>query len=157
MEQENNGFFKKSAWKAILFSIAALILGEAILGWQYNRLEQQRIPQLEEKIERQNQELQEQKAEDVLRLFLAVRIDGDEDRAMRYVTEQTAEQLAQGTFALVGDFKDYEIQSKKPIGENEFRFLVALFSQNGQLSQLELIQVKKILDEYYIDSVRLAG
>ena len=32
-----------------------------------------------------------------------------------------------------------------------------LFSQNGQLLQLELIQVKKILNEYYIDSVRLAG
>lgn len=157
MEQEKNKIFKKGALKAILFSFALLLLGEALLGWQYNRLEQKRIPELEQKIAKQNQEIQEQKAEDTLRLFLNTRINSEEGKTQRYLTERAALDKEQGDFLLFEDIGDYEIQKKDLIEENEFRFLIQTFSKTDKFLQLELITVKEILGEYYIDSLRLAG
>lgn len=157
MKQEKDKIFKKGALKAILFSVALLLLGEALLGWQYNRLEQKRIPELEQKIATQNQEIQKQKAEDVLNGFLNARINNKENRVLRYLTERAMFDREQGDFELFGSLKDYEIQNKESIGENEFRFMIQVFSNTDQLLQLELIGVKEILGEYYIDSLQLAG
>lgn len=157
MEQEKNKIFKKGALKAILFSVVLLLLGEALLGWQYNRLEQKRIPELEQKIAIQNLEIQEQKAEDALRLFLDARINNEENKILRYLTERAMFDSEQGDFELFGNLGDYEIQNKESIGENEFRFMVQVFSKTDRLLQLELIGVNEILGKYYIDSLQLAG
>ena len=57
---------KKGVLKAMSVALVAAILGIAVLGWQYNRLEKKQLPALEEKIERNS-------AQDVLRRFLETR------------------------------------------------------------------------------------
>lgn len=149
--------FSKDAWRAILLAIGLLIVGEAILGWQYNRLEQKRIPQLEAQVVSQQQELARQSATEVLRTFLDARVARNEAKARALFTEQAVEQEKEGLFSLLGQYASYQIEGSDAVSEGAYRFEVLLLGPNGSFPTPEIILVKKILDSYYIDSVVVGG
>lgn len=145
---------KNNPWRVILLAVLLLIAGELILVWQYRRLEEGRVSELEKRLEEQAQTIEERAAQETLRTFLEARVAGDENKASRYVTEQTMLQRQQGLFEFLG-IQDYAIQSKEKFGEGIFRFQVEI--TRDRLKQLELIELQKISDEYYVNSVQLAG
>ncbi len=145
---------KDSPWKALLFAVALLVVGELLLAWQYQRLEKGRLFQIEQKLEEQERTFEERAAQEVLEKFLETRVAGDEQRAPRYITEEAAFQGQQGLFEFFG-VQDYNIQSKEKLGEGIFRFQVEI--ARDRLKQIELIEMKKISEEYYVNSVQLAG
>jgi hypothetical protein len=106
------------------------------LGWQYRRLEKERLPVLEERME-------QNAAKTVLERFL-------ETGADRLLTERAMEQKRLGEYILP-DVETYKILKVDKLADGEYRFLV----QTGDL--IQLIKVIKILGEYYIDSIQLAG
>src|SRR3989304_1482573 len=111
MEESKNRFFDKGVWKAIVFAVVLLVVGELFLVWQYQRIEKGRLPKLEQKLQEQQQQIEQQTAENVLKEFLAARVAGDETRATRYITEEAALQRQRGLFEFSG-VQDYSIQSK---------------------------------------------
>lgn len=130
-------FDKKGILKAMTVALAAAILGIGILGWQYRRLEQERLPALEEKIEQNS-------AQDVLRRFL-------ETRANILLTERAVEQKNKGEFVLEDGVKYYEILEVAKLASETYRFRV----KAGDFTQV--ITLIKILGSYYIDSIETAG
>ncbi|HEY4509684.1 MAG TPA: hypothetical protein VJC15_01715 [Candidatus Paceibacterota bacterium] len=145
---------KNSALRAILFAVALLVLGEMALAWQYQRLEKGLLSDLEEKVQEQQQVMEERDAQGALEKFLEARVAGDEQKASRYVTEEAMQQLQQGLFEFSGA-QDYKILRKEKLGEGVFRFQVEI--TRDQTKQIELIELQKISDEYYVNSVQLAG
>lgn len=147
-------FLKDSPLRAILFAMALLVMGELLLAWQYQRLEKGRLAEIEQKLEEQERTMEERAAQEVLEKFLEARMTGDEQGASRYVTEEAALQREQGLFEFFG-VQDYKIQNKEKLGEGVFQFQVEI--TRDRLKQLELIELRKIADEYYVNSVQLAG
>jgi len=43
-EEHDSKTFRMGAWKAIVFAIVLLVVGELFLAWQYNRLEKRATP-----------------------------------------------------------------------------------------------------------------
>ena len=144
----------KSPWRAILFAVALLVVGEMLLAWQYQRLEKGRVADLEQKVQEQEHMMEARDAQGVLEKFLEARAAGDEQRASRHVTEEAMQQLQQELFEFSGA-QDYKILKKEKLGEGVFRFQVEI-TRDG-LKQLELIEVQKVSGEYYVNSVQLAG
>ena len=128
---------KKGVLKAMSVALVAAILGIAVLGWQYNRLEKKQLPALEEKIERNS-------AQDVLRRFL-------ETRADIFLTERAMEQKSKGEFILEDNVKYYEILKVDKLADGNYKFNVKV----GNF--IEIITLTKILGSYYIDSIETAG
>lgn len=159
MEDTNSQFFKKDTWKGILIALIILIGGEAVLVWQYHRLEKQRLPRIEQELLEQKREIQKKEAEETVKSFLDLRLAKDEKRASRYLTERTMQKREEGTVTLLPEFdmETYQILKRESIDENAFRFEVELLGEQGQLLQIEILRLIKILDEYYIDSIELAG
>ncbi|MEK7510247.1 MAG: hypothetical protein AAB567_01665 [Patescibacteria group bacterium] len=147
----------KDAFKSLLIALLILVAGEVVLAWQYHRIEGKRLPQIEQKLEQQRQEFERQTAENILKEFLNARIAKDETKAARYLTEQAMAQKETGVFKLIDNFTDYEITETSTVEPNGFRFQLTLFGEGGKLQQIELVTVQKILDQYYIDSIELAG
>ena len=147
-------FLKNSPLRAILFAVVLLVMGELLLAWQYQRLEKGRLADLEQRVQEQQQTMEERGAQGVLEKFLEARVSGDEQRASRYVTEEAMQQLQQGLFEFSG-VQDYKISKKEKLGEGIFRFQVEI--ARDPVKQIELIELQKISDEYYVDSVQLAG
>jgi hypothetical protein len=145
---------KNSPWRAILIAIILLVGGELLLAWQYNRLESGRIADIEEKIEEQQKTIEVQAARETLRDFLDARIAGDENRIGQYVTEQAMQQRSEGRFELF-EVRSYEIVESNKLGDTNFRFQVKITRDRS--NQVEFIDVTKILDQYYINSIELAG
>ncbi len=143
-----------SVWRTLLFAIIVLVAGQWILLWQYQRLESRRIEGLEQRVEQQQRVLEERTANEALRIFLEARVVGDEIRATRYVTEQAAFQRQQGVFVFEG-VEDFEIQERDYLEEGVFRFRVEIV--RDRLLQIEIIEVRKIGENYYVDSVQPAG
>ena len=137
-----------------MLAVVLLVIGQSLLAWQYRRLEGERIEGLEQKIEQQQQAIEAGAAKEALRAFLEARVAGDESRAARYVTEEAMLQLQQGSFEFSG-VEDYTINQKEKLGEGIFRFQVEIM--RDRLLQLEFIEVKKFSEEYYVNSVELAG
>ena len=106
-------------------ALVAAILGIAVLGWQYNRLEKKQLPALEEKIERNS-------AQDVLRRFL-------ETRADIFLTERAMEQKSKGEFILEDNVKYYEILKTDKLADDNYQFSVKV----GDFT--EIIILTKIL------------
>jgi len=141
---------KKGVIRAMFLAILIAFLGIGVLGWQYRRLERERLPALEEKIA-------QGEAASVLDKFMELRIKKNETQAMYYLTERTAEQKNQGEFSLIANFEDYEILKTEKLNEEQYRFLVKIY-QTGEMGDfIEIINLIKILDRYYIDSVVIAG
>jgi len=147
-------FIQNSPWRAILLAVVLLVLGELLLAWQYRQLEEGRLAELEQRVEEQAQTIEERAAQDALRDFMDARVSTNEQRALRYVTEEAALQRQQGVFEFFG-VEDYSIQDKIKLDEGVFQFQVEI--TRDRLKQIELVEMKKISGEYYINSVQLAG
>lgn len=150
MDDANAKFFNRGVWKALAITIGILVAGELLLAWQYHKLENKRIVKLEVQLE-------EKAAQDVLEAFLDARISHNEIKTTRYLTENSNEQKEKGDFPFFGAFEDYKIRSKEQTGEGEFRFQVEILQKDTVVPQLEIITLVKILGDYYIDSLELAG
>lgn len=165
MEEQNNNFFNKGAWKAIAIAAVLVIGGEIFLAWQYNRLAGKKIPGLERQLAEQQETNERRAAENVLHAFLAARVAGNEQRALRHLTEESALQWEKKEFKLVDGYIDYEIKKiTKQEVENEdeqketvFRARVILHSQNAAASITEILTLKKVDGTYYIHLVELPG
>ena len=141
---------KKGILKALILAVLISFLGIGILGWQYRQLEKERIPALEEKIEKRS-------AEDILDGFMEARIDKDEKAAERYLTEASMEQKIQKEFSLVDSFESYETIKAERLEQDKYRYLVKIYEEGGQRDFIEVIILVKILDKYYVSSVQIAG
>lgn len=138
MNSDNlNSFDKKGVLKAMIIALAAAIVGIAVLGWQYNRLEKKQLPALEEKIEQNS-------AQDILRRFL-------ETKADILLTERAMEQKNKGEFVLEDGIKYYEILKVDKLADGTYRFQLKVGNYT------EIITLIKILGGYYIDSIETAG
>ncbi|MBI2450612.1 MAG: hypothetical protein HYV47_03730 [Candidatus Nealsonbacteria bacterium] len=132
----SENFDKKGTIKAMGIALIVAILGIVVLGWQYNRLEKQQLPALEEKIEQNS-------ARDVLRRYL-------ETRADILLTERAMEQKVRGEFVLE-DIKSYEILKVEKVADEQYKFHVKV----GDFT--EIITLIKVLSSYYIDAIDTAG
>jgi len=112
---------------------------------------------IEKKLEQQQQALEQQTAEETLKDFLTARIAGNEAKAKRLFTEVAMQQNVQGEFELLGNYSDFEISAGEKLREDTFRFRVDLIGEAGLVQQIELVQVRKLNGDYYIDSIQLAG
>jgi hypothetical protein len=151
-----NNFDKTGTIKAMAIALIVTLAGLAILGWQYQQLEEKRLPALEEELERQKEDIEKGEAQRVLEGFMAIRADGNRPMAMLYLTENTAEQEAVGQFELLNNCQSYKILNFERMSENSFHATVENCLE-GIASFVELIDLLKVSDNYYIDSVLLAG
>ena len=133
----------------MFLAILIAFLGIGILGWQYRKIERERIPALEVKMEQKS-------AESLLDRFMEYRIDQNEKRAAGLLTERAMEEKLQDKFVLIDNFENYEIIKSEKLTDDDFRFIVKILEEgNGDF--VEIIILTKILDKYYIDSVQIAG
>ncbi|MEK7542153.1 MAG: hypothetical protein AAB524_00455 [Patescibacteria group bacterium] len=153
-ENLRDRLLKDSPWRVILLAVALLVAGEMLLAWQYQRLEKGRLFQIEQKLEEQERTFEERAAQEVLEKFLEARVAGDTQRASRYITEEAAFQDEQELFEFFG-VRNYKIGKKEKLGEGVFRFQVEV--TRDRLTQVEIVEVRKISDQYYVNSVQLAG
>jgi hypothetical protein len=151
-----NNFDKTGTIKAMAIALIVTLAGLAILGWQYQQLEEKRLPALEEELERQKEDIEKGEAQRVLEGFMAIRADGNRPMAMLYLTENTAEQEAIGQFELLNNCQSYKVLNFERMSENSFHATVENCLE-GIASFVELIDLLKVSDNYYIDSVLLAG
>ncbi len=145
----NDSVDKKGVLKAMFLAILIAFLAIGILAWQYQRIEKERLPALEEKIEKRS-------TEDVLDKFMQMRIDKNEKGALRYLTEGAVQQRDQAEFSLLDNFESYEILQSEKVDEEKYRYVVKIYEE-GMGDFIEVITLIKILDNYYIDSVQIAG
>ena len=141
---------KKGVLKAMFFAILIAFLGIGILGWQYRQIEKEQIPALEEKIEKRS-------VEDVLDRFMQARIEKDEASALRYLTEVSMEQKNQGEFLLIDNFASFEVLKTEKFDQDNYRYIIKIYEEDGIGDFIEVINLIKILDRYYINSVQIAG
>jgi 5-hydroxyisourate hydrolase-like protein (transthyretin family) len=123
--------------RTMAIAIVIALAGIAILGWQYRQLEKQQLPAIEEKIEQNS-------AQDVLERFLETKADS-------LLTERAMEQKNQREIFLAEDDGDYEILKVEKSSEGEYQFFVKIGDY------IHVIDLIKISDKYYIDSVEIAG
>ena len=147
---EEQSIDKKGIIKAMSLAILIAFLGIGILGWQYRQLEKEKIPALEEKIEKRS-------VEDVLDNFMRLRIEKNEAGALRYLTEVSMEQKLQKEFSLIDNFESYEVLKTEKLEQNEYRYIIKAYEEGGISDFVEVIILIKILDKYYINSVQIAG
>ena len=141
---------KKGIIKALIFAILLAFLGIGILGWQYQRIEKEQIPALEEKIEKKE-------VEDALDDFMRLRVEKNEAGAMRYLTEGAVEAKERKEFLLIDNFDSYEVLGSEKLAEDRYRYVVKVYEDRGLSDLVEVIILIKISDQYYVDSVQLAG
>ena len=134
----------------MFLAILIAFLGIGILGWQYRKIEGEKIPAIEEKMEQKS-------VESFLDRFMEYRIDKNEKRAGGFLTERAMEQKLQNKFVLIDNFENYEIIKSEKLADNNYRFIVKIISEEGTGDFVEVIILTKILDKYYIDSVQIAG
>ncbi|MDA1337389.1 MAG: hypothetical protein O3C23_01350 [bacterium] len=154
---EESRFFNKSAWKGIVIAIVAVVLVQMALAWQYYRLEEKRIPQIEQELAKQKEERQQDNARATLTSFLDAWQQGNAALAERYLTENAVLQEQQGIFFLDQGFSSYQIVKLEKLENDEFRVQVEKQTQQGLPPRVEILRVLKILDSYYIDSIEIAG
>lgn len=148
---------KKGILRAMVLATVISLLGIGILGWQYRQIEKQRIPKLQEEIERQKAEVEKKSAELVVERFMSARIKGDAAQTKRYLTENAIRQIESKEFELIKTER-YEVLNASIPEEGKTRFAVKVFYKEGGVGDLvELVTLVKILDAYYIDSLEFAG
>tara|TARA_Y100000310_G_scaffold305147_1_gene344993 strand:+ start:198 stop:656 length:459 start_codon:yes stop_codon:yes gene_type:complete len=150
-------FFQKDSWKGVAFAIIAVVIGQVVLAWQYYRLEEKRLPLIEQQLAEQREELDRQGARKAVVSFLDAWQQGNKELAMRFLTENTVLQEEQGIFSLEKQFANYQIVKLERTGHGEFRAQVEKQQAEGLPGQTEILRVVKILDSYYIDSLEIAG
>jgi len=141
---------KKGIIKTLILALLLAFLGIGILGWQYRKMETEKIPALEEKIEQKT-------VESVLDKFMRARIGKNEQVALGYLTEVALEQTNNNEFSLLGDFKTYEILNQDKLSDGRYRFAVKIYDSDKMNDWVEVIALTKISGQYYIDSVVMGG
>jgi len=141
---------KKGIIKALVFALLLACLGIGILGWQYRKIETEKVPALEQKLEQKT-------AESVLDKFMHARIGKNEQTALNYLTEVAMEQKNSNEFSLLGDFQTYEILNQDKLPDGRYRFAVKIYDGDKLNDWVEVIILTKILDQYYVDSVEMGG
>src|SRR3989304_5173330 len=102
MEESKNRFFDKGAWKAIVFAVVLLVVGELFLVWQYQRIEKGRLPKLEQKLQEQQQQIEQQTAENVLKEFLAAPPPPPREKAPKEIKNERRGRRAGGGVCFFG-------------------------------------------------------
>jgi len=153
---EEPRFFNKEAWKGVAIAIVAVVIGQLVLAWQYYRLEEKRLPLIEQQLAEQKGEIERQAAKRTITSFLNALEEGNSKLALRFLTENAVVQEEQGVFSLQERIFGYEIVKLEQVGANEFRAQVKI-EDEALLPQVRLLRVLKVLDTYYIDSLEIAG
>jgi hypothetical protein len=148
---------KKGVIKAIIVATVIALVGIAVLGWEYRRIEKERLPALEQAIEEQEEAMEKELVQEVLDRFMVARIGQNEDMAKHYLTEKAAEQARLNDFYLIDDFASYEILQSEKIEEGKYRFVVKIYYKELPVELTEIITLIKVLDKYYVDSVQVGG
>ena len=168
---EEPRFFNKSAWKGVAIAIVAVVIGQLVLSWQYYRLEEKRLPLIEQQLVEQKEEIERQSAKKTITSFLNALEEGNSKLALRFLTENAMvqkglapwiseikyEKEEQGVFSLKDRILDYKIVKLEQVGTRKFRAQVEIERAEHILPQVEIFYLLKILDSYYIDSVEIAG
>jgi len=143
---------KDSSWFILAVAFLVVIIGIVVLSWQYHKIAEKEIPSLKETIEENN-------AQNVLEKFMQYRIEGNENQALIYLTENAVAQREQGKFQLINQFESFEIINSQKTDENSYRFAVRIKGEKNNYEVIESIKIIKFLElnKYYIDSVELAG
>lgn len=149
----NNTVLNLQSWKAILIAIISVLLIVSFLSWQYKRIEnnsQEKLTSLEDVFIMAS-------VQEVVDDFMVARISNNENQAILFLTEQAFQQMEEGSFTLVGNITSYRIVKKEKMGEETFRFRIDTYEKEGIRGFPEIIILKKIGGEYYIDSLEIAG
>ena len=144
---------KNSFIPALAVSFAVVFLLVWGLSWQYHKIAEQN----QEKIETIEQTMEKISAKEMLNKFMAARLVRQEDQAKIYFTENAMEQYIQNKFVLINDFKSFEILNTERLEDEKFRFTVKIQENNNISEIIEIITIIKISDQYYINSVEIAG
>jgi hypothetical protein len=145
---------KNGVWRAMTIAIFTAMAGLVLLGWQYRQLEEKRLPALEKEIQRQ--EIERTSAQNALERFMSARLNKREAQAALYLTENAAEQERLKEFTLLDDYDSFKILSSEKLAEEEYRFVLEIRTKSVG-TFVEIVTVMKILDNYYINSIQLAG
>jgi hypothetical protein len=129
-----------------------LVLG-LFLSWQYKRIEESS----EEKLSSLEDVLTMGFVEDVVDDFMFYRIAGNENQAILFLTERAYQQFDRGDFDLIGNMESYKITEKEKLDDETFRFTVEIYGKEMPSVSPEIIRMKLIGDNYYVDSVETAG
>lgn len=149
-------FDKNGVWRAMAIALLAATAGLLILGWQYRQLEEKRLPALEREIEKQREEIEIRAAQNLLERFMSSRLNRNMAQATLYLTENAVEQERIGGFTLLDDYESFRIINREKLAEHEFRFTIEINSKTTG-TFVEVITVTKILENYYVNSIQLAG
>jgi hypothetical protein len=145
---------KNSFIPALVISFIACFTLIAGLSWQYHQLADRTQ---QEEIETIEQTMERIAAKDVLNKFMDARLDKQEEQAKIYFTENVMEQYLQNEFVLIDGFKSFEILDTEKLEDTKFRFSVEIQENDGVNDIIEIITIIKISDQYYINSINLAG
>ena len=153
---EESRFFNKETWKGVSIAIVAVVIGQLVLAWQYYRLEEKRLPLIEQQLAEQREEIERRTAKTTILSFLDALEEGNSKLALRFLTENAVVQEEQSVFSLTEQIFGYAIIKLDQVGANEFRAQVEIEEQ-ALPPQVWLLRVLKVLDTYYIDSFERAG
>src|SRR3989344_7000416 len=128
---------KKGIVKALVFALLLAFLGIGILGWKYRRIETEKVPALEERLERRS-------AEAVLEKFMHARIRQSESSAMNYLTERVVEEAAAGKFSLLNKMERYEIINSEKLSDGQYRYAIKIYEDDERNDFVEVITLSKI-------------
>lgn len=154
---EEPRFFNKQAWKGVVIAIIAVVVGQLALAWQYYRLEEKRLPLIEQQLSEQREELERNGARETLTLFLDALQQGQGDAARKFLTENAVLQEEQEVFSLEQEIQSYKLAGLEKMGTGEFRAHVEIERAEQPFPQLEIFRLLKLLDSYFIDSIETAG
>ena len=154
---EEPRFFNKEAWKGVAIAIVVVVIGQLVLAWQYYRLEEKRLPLIEQQLAEQREEIERQSAKRAITFFLNALEEGNSKLALRFLTENAVVQEEQGSFSYKDTIFDYRIIELDEIKTGEFRAQVEIKEVEVLPYQIYLLRVLKVLDTYYIDSFERAG
>lgn len=150
----------------ILFLSGFLYLGYLYLSSKNEEIISQEVERRlrESELERESEEIpsplitEEERAEKKLHAFLEARIEKKIEILQNMITEKAQEQIKnpQSGVILLDHFQSYQIIGQEKIQDDEYKFLIKL-RDNENNEYLESITVKKILDNFFIDSIEIPG
>ncbi|MFH1714477.1 MAG: hypothetical protein ABH831_02715 [Candidatus Nealsonbacteria bacterium] len=145
--------FNLGTWTSLLLAVLVVLAISFFLSWQYNRI----VKDSEEKLTSLEDILKDSLVQGVMDKFLTARINSNETQAKVYFTEGAMEQLQNNEFELIDNFESYRILKKDRLEDESFKFTVILYGKDKIEEITEIIIMVEILDNYYIDSINVAG
>ena len=145
--------FNLQSWKAMLVAIISVLLVVLFLSWQYKKIEENS----EDKLTSLEDVLIMGFTQEIVDDFMIARISNNENQATLFLTENAFQQMEEGAFFLTGDMTSYKIIKKEKLDEERFRFVIEIYEKDNTKGFPEIIILKKIGEEYYVDSIEIAG